>query len=57
MSQISTLVVTPSVEPCLGEQLFVEPLPACTLEERLVWDAEGLAGESMPEDGVLVVRV
>ena len=57
MSQISTLVVTPSVEACLGEQLFVEPLPACTLEERLVWDAEGLAGESMPEDGILVVRV
>lgn len=57
MSQVPTLVVAPSIEPRLGEQLFVEPLPACTLEERLIWDAEGLAGESMPEDGVVVVRV
>ena len=55
MSQIPTLVVTPCVEPSLGEQLLVKPLPARPLEQGLVWDAEGPAGDSMPEAGVLVV--
>ena len=55
MSQIPTLVVAPCVEPGLCEQLLVEPLPARTLEQGLVWDAEGPAGDSMPEAGVLVV--
>lgn len=55
MSQVSTLVVTPCVEPGLCEQLLVEPLPARTLEQGLVWNAEGPAGDSMPEARVLVV--
>ena len=55
MSKVPTLVVAPCVQPGLCEQLFVEPLPARTLEQGLVWDAEGPAGDSMPEAGVLVV--
>ena len=57
MSQIPTLVVAPSIEARLGKQLLVEPLPARTLEEGLVWDAEGGAGEGVPESGVLMVSV
>ena len=57
MSQVPTLVVAPCVEARLREQLLVKPLPPRPLEEGLVWDAEGRAGESMPEDGVLVVGV
>ena len=55
MSQVPTLVVAPCVEPSLCEQLFVEPLPARTLEQGLVWDAEGPPRDSMPEARVLVV--
>lgn len=57
MSQVPTLVIAPCVEPRLREQLLVKPLPPRTLEEGLVRDAEGRTGESMPEDGVLVVGV
>ena len=55
MSQIPTLVVAPCVKPGLCKQLLIEPLPARTLEQGLVWDAEGPAGDSMPEARVLVV--
>ena len=55
MSQIPALIVAPRVETRLGEQLLVKPLPACPLEEGLVWYAEGRAGESMPEGRVLMV--
>lgn len=57
MSQVSALVVAPCVEPRLRKQLLVKPLPARTLEEGLVWYAEGRTGESVPEGGVLVVGV
>ena len=57
MSQVPTFVVAPGVEARLREQLLVEPLPARTLEQRLVWDAKGCAGESMPKYRVLVVGV
>ena len=57
MSKVPTLVIAPCVESCLREQFLVKPLPACASEERLVWDAEGRTGESMPVDGVLVVGV
>lgn len=57
MSQVPTLVVAPCVEPRLRKQLLVKPLPARTLEQGLIWDAEGRAGESVPEAGVLVVGV
>ena len=57
MSQIPALVVAPCIEPRLRKQLLVKPLPARTLEEGLVGDAEGCAGESVPEDGILVVGV
>ena len=57
MSQISAFVVPPCVEPCLGKQLLVKPLPPRTLEERLVWDAEGGAGESVPKCRIFVVGV
>ena len=57
MSQISALVVAPCVESRLREQLLVKPLPAGTLKEGLIWDAEGGAGKRMPEGGILVVGV
>lgn len=57
MTQVPTLVIAPCVEPRLREQLLIKPLPASTLEEGLVWDAEGVAGESVPESRVMVVGV
>lgn len=57
MSQVPALVVSPRVKPCLREQLLVKPLPARPLKQGLVWDAEGRAGKSVPEGGVLVVGV
>ena len=57
MSQVPTLVVAPSVESRLGKQLLVEPLPARPLKQGLVRNTKGGTGESVPEDGVLVVGV
>ena len=55
MSQIPALVVAPGVKSRLREQLLVKPLPAHTLQQGLVWNAEGRAGKSVPEDRVLVI--
>lgn len=57
MPQVPALVVTPSVKMRLRKQLLVKPLPAWTPKEGLVWDAEGRAGESVPEGRVLMVGV
>ena len=54
MSKVPALIVAPSIESRLREQFLVKPLPAGTLDEGLVWDTKGRAGESMPVDGVLV---
>ena len=54
MSKVSTLVVAPGIETRLREQFLVKPMPAGTLDEGLIWNTKGRAGESMPVDWVLV---
>ena len=54
MSKVSTLVVAPGIETRLREQFLIKPMPAGTLDEGLLWNTKGCAGESMPVDWVLV---
>ena len=54
MSKVPTLVIAPSIESRLREQFLVKPLPVGTLDEGLVWNTKGRAGESMPVNGVLI---
>ena len=55
MPEIPTLVVSPRIQTSLREQFLVEPLPSFTLEERLRWDAEGLACEGMPVGRIFTI--
>ena len=55
VTQISTIVVTPGIQPSLCEELLVKPLPSPTLEERLGGYTKGVACKGMPEPWVFTV--
>ena len=57
MSKVPTLIIAPGIESRLREQFIVKPLPAGALDEGLVWNTKGRAGESMPVSGILVESV
>jgi hypothetical protein len=55
MPEVPTFIVSPRIQTTLGEQLLIEPLPSCGLEQRLRRDAEGLACQRVPVGRVFTV--
>ena len=55
MTKIATFAISPSVNPCLGQELLVEKLPSDALREGSIFNLESLSSQTVPENGVFTI--